>query len=141
MLWTEQAFKENSYDPNILLALNPTLASGYAHQALSRKTSNRPNLLRRDHAPHTLSLQVNSIAGPSSSRRDTHSNSKCSTSNRRLSNHVGGRPNSSSKSTEHLRKLCELNKCFKCETTGHMAKDCPRHHSLPHCPRSGINGL
>jgi hypothetical protein len=141
-LRTERAFQENSHDPNILLALNPTLVSGYAHHSLHRRTTNRPNITQRDNtAPHMQSLQANSIAGPSSSPHNPHPSFGHPAGDRKPNGHWDGKPASTMKNTEHLKKLRELNKCFECEQTGHMAKDCPRCHSLPHRPGPRVTGL
>jgi hypothetical protein len=110
-LRTERAFQENSHDPNILLALNPTLVSGYAHHSLHRRTTNRPNITRRDNTtPRTQSLQANSIAGPSSSPRNPRPSFGRPTGDRKPNGRWGGKPDSTTKNTEHLKKLRELNK-------------------------------
>ncbi|KAG0696473.1 hypothetical protein DFH29DRAFT_1004549 [Suillus ampliporus] len=50
-------------------------------------------------------------------------------------------PGHSKKSPDQLKHLRENNQCFECEQTGHMAKDCPKHHRLPFKPQAKVSSL
>jgi len=145
-LRTKRAFRENAKDPNILLALNPTLAAGLsvarrdqASQVNPRGGTRTSGHRRPEGSTRVTSLRANSVRSPvvsgSRSRPDTRRGE--SRPHRKVAVH-GGPPR---KDASHMQALRDNNQCFECEQTGHVAKDCPKRHTLPHRPGSGVSSL
>jgi hypothetical protein len=128
VLRTECAFAENAKDPNVLLALNPTLAAGYATRS-SRPPRREPRLPRTSYQFKTPTLQAHSVSEPSRdrTRQPNTGNSRPPRRSEQMSR----------KSVDAIKCLHDNNKCFECEDTRHMAKDCPKHHHLPFKPSRG----
>ncbi|KAG2133736.1 hypothetical protein DEU56DRAFT_913853 [Suillus clintonianus] len=133
-LRTERAFIENSRDPSILLALNPTAAasvinqpSGYERRA--GRDRDQPHR-RRDRRERTSSLSANAISNSRPHQPKPRSSNP--------SHPVHDRPK---KSADEIRRLRERDLCFECEQKGHMAKDCPRRHKLPYRPGTKLDSL
>ncbi|KAG1768668.1 hypothetical protein EDD22DRAFT_843948 [Suillus occidentalis] len=137
---TERAFQENSRDPNVLLALNPTAAASIAiHSSRNerpRTHSSRPRRLeRRD---RTSSLSANAVS-PSSGKQRRHTGNGSRIP--RQSNPPRGQRETIKKSPEAVQRLRDNNQCFECEQTGHLAKDCPKRHRLPFKPSPKVPSL
>ncbi|OJA13244.1 hypothetical protein AZE42_10318 [Rhizopogon vesiculosus] len=138
-LHTERAFMENTKDLNILLALNPTLAAGYTHQSQRTGHCDQPNSRRLDPRPQTQSITASAVHS-----RSTNAANQDRTQPRRqapVRDHSCPTSNPK-KSVDQIRLLRDNNKCFECEETGHLAKDCPKHHQLPfRPPKSSTSSL
>jgi hypothetical protein len=138
-LRTERAFAENAKDPNILLALNPTLAASYSQQP--NRPPRREFKANRSAPSHrTPILHANAISELSNDTR-SKDHFKRGT-NGAHSRTPPRRPYPPKKSAETLKRLRDSNKCFECEETGHLAKDCPKRHRLPFkLPRASASSL
>ncbi|KAG1828498.1 hypothetical protein EV424DRAFT_1536517 [Suillus variegatus] len=132
-LRTKRAFLENAKDPSVLLALTPTLAAGLAAQG-AHSTRQDQHHRRRDRRHRTHSLSANAVN--QSQPRGHHRDRRPGPERRSREPHRGPQ---TGKSADTIRKLRDLNQCFECEQTGHLAKDCPKRHRLPphNSPRVG----
>ncbi|KAG2339119.1 hypothetical protein BDR05DRAFT_1003662 [Suillus weaverae] len=139
-LHTEHAFLENSHDPHVLLALNPTAATSITthNQCSERHDGNENRHQRMSRRDCTSSISTNAIHPPNGksarpNSRKTHGPNQ-SSSTRVLRDHP-------KKSDNTIKRLRENDQCFECEQKGHLAKDCPKRHKLPYQPSNHTNRI
>lgn len=118
-LRVEQAYLENSKDPNVLLAFNPTLVASYASGSNpTRRRNLRP--YRPSTHDRTDSIPANAVS-ESSAQRNRQLRPRQKPPNRSY-----GTSSTPKRNTDQIKWLHELNQCFECKQTGHLAKDCPK---------------